>query len=483
MRSRVAIWLSWLVPLGIYLASLNGAVGYWDTGEAQTVPWIFGIMHPTGFPAYTIFGGIFAHALAVGAVSWRMAVFSAIAMSGSAWLLARAAVELEATPWIAAACAAVFATCGVTWTRGTRAEVHTLALFFAMAALFFALRWYRVGDSRALIAGALFWGLAIATHPITAFLLPAFLVLFVVRVRRTPWRAVVLALAAFACGIALYAYLPARSAAVTAAHLDPTRALGLPPGRAFWDMNHPASWSGFVREVTGEEFPTRGALAAMIDPWTYRAAAPDFFLLLIQQITPLCALAALGGLVALAQRDLRLALALLLAFACPTAFAFAFTIEADHQRYYLIAFAVSLLFASCGASAVAHALPPLRRTAAAVMACMAIVLLVLNRGAFAQPHATGAQATITTVVEKTPRNAVLIAPWLFATPLAYAAYVEHRLDDRIVDAAWLADRKTQVPRWTRTRPVYVVGKLFGKVRGYKTVLIPGSPDLWKVVKE
>lgn len=470
------------MPLGVYLASLNGAVAYWDTGEAQTVPWIFGIMHPTGFPAFTIFGGIFAHAFAIGAVSWRMALFSALATSASAWLVARIGMELEGNAWIAMACAWVFAFGEVAWTRGTRAEVHTLALFFALLAIAAAVRWYRTGNARYLIAGAGAWGLGIATHPIAALLMPAFLVLLLVRLRRTALRSVAVAVLAFACGLALYAYLPVRSTIVIAQRLDPTRSLGLAPGKSFWDTNHPSSWHGFVREVSGEEFPAQSALLSMIDPAVYQWEAPGFFLLLLREITPLCALAALGGLVALARRDRWLTLALFLAFAFPAAFAFAYSIEADRPRYYLISFAVSLIFSICGSSAVAHALPALRRTAAAILAAMAIVLLLLNRGTFAQPHAAGAQATIATVVEKTPRNAVLIAPWLFATPLAYAAYVDHDLGGRIVVAAWLADEAQHVPQWTRTRPVYVVGRLFGKVRGYRAVRIPGSPDLWKVVK-
>lgn len=472
-----------MFPLAIYLASLSGAVAYWDTGEAQTVPWMFGIMHPTGFPAFTIFGGIFAHAFAIGAVSWRMALFSALATSASAWLVARIGIDLGGRPAIAAACALVFAFGEVAWTRGTRAEVHTLALFFAMLAMRCAVRWYRDGLPRYLTAGALAWGLAIATHPITAMLLPAFLLLFLTRVRQTRVQTIALAFLALVGGLALYAYLPTRSAVVTAQRLDPTRSLGLAPGKAFWDENHPASWRGFVREVTGEEFPTRSAFAAMADLQTYRLQAPDFFLLLLHEITPLCALAALGGLYALARRDRWLALVLFFAFAFPAAFAFAFSIEADRQRYYLISFAVALVLTSAGASAVAQALPLLRRTTAAIIAAMAIVLLVLNRGAFAQPYSSGAQATINTAVEKTPHNAVLIAPWLFATPLAYEAYVNHGLGDRIVDAAWLADEAGNVPRWTKIRPVFVVGKLFGSVPGYRTVRIPGSPDLWKVVKK
>jgi hypothetical protein len=142
-----------------------------------------------------------------------------------------------------------------------------------------------------------------------------------------------------------------------------------------------------------------------------------------------------------------------------------------------------MALAGYGACAIAQALPVLRRSIVAIMAIAAIALVIINRGTFDQPHQSGAQAVIDTVVEKTPDNAILVAPWLFATPLAYAAYVEHRLGHRTLDCAWLADDAAMVPQWTRTRPVYVVGQLFGHVPGFRTVQIPGSPDLFKVVKK
>jgi 4-amino-4-deoxy-L-arabinose transferase-like glycosyltransferase len=470
------------VPLAIYVASLNGAVAYWDTGEVQTVPWIFGIMHPTGFPAFTLLGGLFAHVFAAGAVSWRMALFSALAASGSAWLVARICRELDAHPWIAAASAWVFAFGEIAWVRGTRAEVHTLALFFAMSALYASVRWYRSGDARMLVGGAAAWGLGMATHPITALLAPAFAAIFFARMRTATVRSIALALLTIVCGLALYAYLPVRSAMVTAERLDPTSALGLPPGKAFWDNNHPASLAGFKREVTGEDFSTGGAFRAMAQPETYVSQGPVFFEKLLHEITPLCALLALLGIIGLLRRDRWLAAALLLAFAGPTAFAFAFRVEADPDRYYLISYAVSMVLAGYGASAIAKVLPAFERGTTALLMLMAIALLVVNRGTFDQPHQSGAQAVIETAVEKTPDNAVLIAPWLYATPLAYAAYVEHRLGHRILDCAWLADDAAMVPRWIKTRPVYVVGQLFGEVPGYRTVQIPGSPDLFKIVK-
>lgn len=470
-----------MLPFAIYCASLNGAVGYWDTGEAQVVPWIFGIMHATGFPAFTILAGIFAHVFAFGSVAWRIALFSALAMSGAAWFVSRIVVELDGDAWLAAAAAWIFAFGQVAWTRGTRAEVHALAAFFALAALCAAIRWYRTGDTRALVWGALAWGLGIATHPIDALLLPALLTLFAVRIKSVKPRAAALAFGALLFGVAWYAYLPARSAAVTAARLDPTLALGVPPGRAFWDNDHPSSWSGFIKEISGGEFSAGGTFPRMLSPETYRAALPDYVPWLLQELTPLGAVFALGGLYAIARRDAWLAAALGLAFALPTAFALAYTIEADPQRYYLIGFGVASALAGAGASAIVAALPALRRATYLMLFTLAAVLIVLNRGTFAQRNSTGAQAVIETVVKKTPENAVLITPWIDAAPLAYGAYVEHRLGNRIVESAWLADDASRVPLWMRTRPVYVVGILFGSVPGYTLVKISGSPDLYRVV--
>ena len=102
---------------------------------------------------------------------------------------------------------------------------------------------------------------------------------------------------------------------------------------------------------------------------------------------------------------------------------------------------------------------------------------------FAQPRSSGARAVITTVQRNTPKNAILIAPWLYATPLAYGAYVEKSLDGRIVETGWLSDDAARVPAWSQTRPVYVVGILFGDVPGYHIEPLRTSPALYRVVKD
>lgn len=460
----------------------------------QTVPWIFGIMHPTGFPVFTIAAGVFAHVFAVGAVSWRIALFSAIAMSGTAWLAARLALELDAwprersasedaAPWIAMGSAWLFAFGSIAWTRGTRAEVHALAAFFGIFALFAVVRWCRTGERAALCGGAIAWGLGIATHPLTVLLAPAFIVALAARARALRWRTALAAAGLLILGIAFYAYLPVRSYSVVRAGLDPVQRLGLPPGGAFWNTDNPSTLRGWKQEVSGEQFGAADAFLAMLRVSTYRSAGPGYALHLLQELTPLALLLALGGLYALARLRWWLAFSLLLALWAPVAFAFGYVIEADPERYYTMSFAILAALAGYGACAIARALPLLRLSAALSLIALGVALGVVNAHLFGQRNDPGARSVIRTVQQKTPPNAVLISPWIYATPLAYAAYVEGSLDRRIIVSAWLKDEAQYVPMIMRTRPVYVVGILNGDVPGYTVERINGSPDLYRLVKQ
>ncbi len=465
----------------MYAASLQGAVSYWDTGEMQVVPWIFGIAHPTGFPAFTILAGAFAHLFPAGTVAWRIAFFSALAMSGGAWLVYRCVVELDGEPFCACAAAWLFAFGDVVWMRGTRAEVHALALFFAMLTLYGALRWQRRGERSAAAGTGLAFGLGVATHPIVVWLLPALIVLALRPGART--RTFAAAAAASLLGFLCYAYLPLRSWMVTVRRLDPTRSIGEPPGNAFWDTDHPSTLAGLRLMLSGDQFGADSAIANMAAPQTYVERFPAFAQEAVHDLTPLGLLFALGGVYALFRTAPRVACALLLAAALPTAFAFGYTIEADVARYYLIALGVGAIFAGVAASAIARALPALRLQTAALLAAAAVASIVLNRSMFAQAYSSGAQDVIQTVQAKTADDAILISPWMFATPLAYASYVDRSLGHRIVQSAWLGEVATRIPSWTRKRPVYVVGTLSGSVPGYTAFKISGSPDLYRLVKK
>lgn len=59
-------------------------------------------------------------------------------------------------------------------------------------------------------------------------------------------------------------------------------------------------------------------------------------------------------------------------------------------------------------------------------------------------------------MSETPENAIVVAEWAYATPLAYAAYVQRSFGGRIVLSAAPGQFADRYPAWLRARPVYVV---------------------------
>ena len=250
------------MPLGVYLASLRGDVSFWDTADLQTVPYILGIPYPTGFPGYVLLGWLWSHGFAIGSVAWRLNVLAAVASAGTAAAVAALLISLGTATAIGFAAALAYALAGVPWMHATYVDAHPIAFCAVAWAAVYAVRWSRNMlwfDAVACVVAA---ALALACDNSTVLALPGIAV--VVLARRPPLlRSALLAACAAVAVLAVYAYLPLRSAAVTAARIDPTLALGVLPGRPFWDDGHPATWAGFVRVVTGSDFSPHQAVAGM----------------------------------------------------------------------------------------------------------------------------------------------------------------------------------------------------------------------------
>ena len=78
------------------LASVRTEVGFWDTGDLQTVAWIAGIPYPTGFPGYVLVGWLWTHLIPLGSVAARLNALSALALAGGAATVAALALLFEA---------------------------------------------------------------------------------------------------------------------------------------------------------------------------------------------------------------------------------------------------------------------------------------------------------------------------------------------------------------------------------------------------
>ena len=471
------------MPLGVYLASLRGDVSYWDTADLQTVPYILGIPYPTGFPGFVLIGWLWSHAFVFGSVAWRINVLGAIACAGTAAALAAFLISMGTATAIAFGAAMLYALAGIPWRHATYIDVHPLAFCAVAWAAVYAVRWNRSIRWFDAVAGMVATMLALACDNSTALALPG--LAFLGLSRRPPLRKTVILIAAGSLALAaIYAYLPLRSAQVTAARVDPTLALGVAPGRPFFDDGHPATWPGLVRVVTGSDFKPHTALAGMANVAVVHRVTDDFVPLAAHDLGGFVPwLALFGGVMLWWRLPLVLAGVLVLGL-LPLLFASAYTVESESTRYYLPAYFALALLGGYGAAVFDAGLHGMQRyTILAVIGIAVIVVIATNVGdsatLFTQPRLRDGRAWIERVAADTPPHAIIVTPWNYATPLAYGAYVLHALGDRIVLTADAHAYQAKYRDWMRTRPVVVVSNDEIEYKHFHlTELDIGSPHIY-----
>lgn len=452
-RSIALLWF--LVPFLVYVSTLQGRISYWDTGEMQTVPWIFGIPHSTGFPAYVLAAGLFVHVFALGTVAWRTALLCALFTLGSVAVVYAIVTRITGDRLSAACAASLLAFGWYFWIYGDRAEIHAMGALCAALALLFALRGYYDVDRRWFFGAALAFGVGLATHPIAIFVFPSLLVLGAARRNLFDRRGAGVVLALMLVPLLLYAYLPVRSAIVVAHGLDPRAALGKPLGAAIWNTDNPHTWNGFVRLVSGADFHAAASVLHVADLPSYGANIGVFFAAMYREFTPVGAAAACICFGILFRRRASVAFSLLFAVVFPAAFALAYPPVVEIQRYFFIPMIAVAATVGLGIAA----LPRQYRNLLRVPVAGAAVFLLVTNYADARLYAgSGAEELIAEVRRATPNDAVVIADWTRGTALAHAQYVNGDLPGRIIDIAWPFQDVRYLPRWLSERPVYYVGR-------------------------
>ncbi len=223
--SGAAVWLAALLLYS--LTAAPGIVEFFDDSlEFQYVAPTFGIAHPTGYPFYTLAGGVWSRLLfPFGNWAWRMNLFSALAGAAAVALVYVSAARLAATNparpdlWAGLAAACVFGL-GPVWRSQTAiAEVYALHGLF-LAALVWAVVDLdrRLDEGRAYVGRitliCLLVGLGLAHHRMTALALPALAVYLLWRIPGLwrPRREWLVWAATLLLPLALYAYIPLRAA-------------------------------------------------------------------------------------------------------------------------------------------------------------------------------------------------------------------------------------------------------------------------------
>ena len=133
--------LVFALALAIYLRTLCPTVFVEGTGENIVCAWTLSVPHPPGFPLFCLLGKAFAELVRVGAIAYRINLFSAVmgAVAVAALYLLLGALGIGRLA--AAAAALTFAFSATLWRQATIAEVYTLSLAVIILQIALLVRW------------------------------------------------------------------------------------------------------------------------------------------------------------------------------------------------------------------------------------------------------------------------------------------------------------------------------------------------------
>lgn len=343
----------------LYLRTLCPTVYLGDSGEIAAAIAGGGIVHPPGYPLFTLLGRAALLGVPVGEPAYRIGWVTALAAAAAVGVLYAVARELGARPAAAALAAAGFGASSTFWGQSTRVEVYSLHVLLTAAALLGAARYRRTGSRPDLGLAALAGGLGAAHHLTIALVAPAVLLLCGPRLWRDPLPVPRLLTAA---GLALlgplfYLLLPVWSAA------DPVQNWGRPETPALlWNHVSARLYQGALRVPTPGYLASRlresGILALENLPWG------------------LWALSLVGGWW-LARRDRGAAAAVLVLALVPAAYNQCYHIE-DIAAYFLPVWLAAFLLLGLGATAAAGLRPGGARVLALAAVALPAALVVRN---------------------------------------------------------------------------------------------------------
>ncbi len=497
-----------VLALAVYVRTLLPGVGFWDTAEAQTVPYTASIFHPTGFPTYAIVGWLWTR-LPLGEVAFRMNLLSAVSVSLAAGLVVLIAGQLiaERSRWLVATAAGIgglaFAFASEPWDNAVRADVHALNVLFVALVLWLLLMWRAAvwsGSPRSgrwLAAAALAFGLGLGVHPLVGLMAPGIaLWLFAVDPglwRR--WRLVAVCVALLAVGLLTYLYIPMRASASP------------PPPLNYAE---PSTWERFRYLVFAEQFSSlfrefQQPLASFAVKWAKAESV------LAAQLAPPGWLVVAAGAATLAVRHWPTAVFLGLVVAMNVFYSMNFR-DGDIDRYYLPSVVVAAALLSVAIAAIAgvagragaeasRRLGDLRLRRRLAAACGGLILLLgllLPAGSLVTWYEARdrsddreAERWVASVHRALPQNAVVISWWSYSTPLWYHRWVlGERPDVLIVDERDMIDDgyggwRGTIEHFLNLRPVYVVPPTWAQrtLADYATEPIqtyPGYPNLLRI---
>ncbi|MEO0077391.1 MAG: DUF2723 domain-containing protein [candidate division WOR-3 bacterium] len=253
------VWLPFSVgsaALVVYALTVAPAVGLIDSGELSAGCYLLNILHPTGYPLYTLLGRL-ATTIPLGSVVNRMAGMSALLSAVGVGLFVLLCLRLGLSGWSAASAGLVMAFSVPVWSSSTDAEVHSLTLVLGVLVWLATVR----TDSRNyLLFFAYLAGLALTNHMSAASLVAGAAIAVVSSARSEVRRRLLVTILLFLLGLSPYLFLLLRARA------GPVMAWGNPVNleRLWWHVTGKQYQVWMFSLPVSEILANAGRCAAML---------------------------------------------------------------------------------------------------------------------------------------------------------------------------------------------------------------------------
>jgi len=407
--------LYWLVvpgALALYLFTRQPVVGLIDSGELAAGANLLNILHPTGYPLYTVIGRL-ATLVPLGSVYDRVSALSAVLAAGGVGLTMLFLRRLGCSALSAGVGTALLAVALPVWEAGVEVEVHALTLVL-IADLWLA----AAGRARSLLLAAFLAGLVLTNHMSALAAVAGAAAVLAVRARRLPARHLLLLLALFLLGLSPYLFLILRARA------GPLLPWGNPVilERFWWHVTG-RQYQVWMFSQSFAEVLANAGRGALLLAWG-----------LGWVLVPLIGV----GLRRLWHTRRALAIGLLLSALLAFGYAVNYSIP-DIEAYYLPCLLALVALAAVGVDALAGRLRRWRLLLWAVPAAMLVINLA---PADRRDHYVALDATMNAFESAEPNATILTEFWDVYAPGLYLQHVEGVRPD-----IWYVDKELLRRSW------------------------------------
>lgn len=403
-------WFKIFVPIFIlvsYILSLSPTVGLIDCGELITGCYLLDILHPTGYPLYTLIGNILSK-IPIGTIAQRINLVSAIYCAVASFFFFILLLDLTDSVIAALVSTSLFAFSRTIWSVAVGAEVYGLTALFLVLIIYL---WTKHHLSNIIIFLAFILGMGFTNHMMIAstFIASAVFLLLTFKGKFSLRFLIILAVF-FLLGLSVYFYLPIRARA-----------------SPLFNWGNPYNLERFFWHVTGKQYrvwmfsSSWAAITTNIKFGIKQLLSENFYIFVIPAIL---------GLWKLFQVRRQLVIGLLIILILTFGYAINYSIP-DIESYYIPCLIVLFLLGGIGLSSLMKKLK--------VPQFFWLILIILP--VLANYRRAGMQGnylaydSAKNYLKSAPENAIVITNWWdFYSPAFYVQHIENfRPDVCIVD--------------------------------------------------